>query len=139
MILLDTGGLFAFLDRSDRMHDAAARVVAEDDGPFILSPFVLAELDDFVLDRLGVAAELALLADVAEGRYELVAMTAADVAAARSVAATYHDLAIGLSDASIVVLADRYAVNRVLTLDERHLRALRMSDGRPFVLLPADA
>jgi len=50
----------------------------------------------------------------------------------------YRDLEIGLADASIVVLAGREQTDRVLTLDERHLRALRTLGGRPFVLLPAD-
>ena len=54
---------------------------------------------------------------------------------------TIHNLAgnIGLADASIVVLANRYDTDRVLTLDERHFRALRTLDGKPFTLLPADA
>jgi predicted nucleic acid-binding protein len=50
----------------------------------------------------------------------------------------YADLRIGVTDASIVVLADRYGTDRVLTLDVRHFRALSTLDGRPFTLLPAD-
>jgi predicted nucleic acid-binding protein len=37
-----------------------------------------------------------------------------------------------------VVLANRYGIRDVLTLDERHFRALRGPNGRPFRLLPAD-
>jgi predicted nucleic acid-binding protein len=44
----------------------------------------------------------------------------------------------GLADASIVVLADRYATLDLLTLDERHFRAVRGLGNRPFRLLPAD-
>ncbi len=47
-------------------------------------------------------------------------------------------LELGLADASIVVLAERYETNRVLTLDHRHFRALRTSRGTPFAVLPAD-
>jgi predicted nucleic acid-binding protein len=47
--------------------------------------------------------------------------------------------AVGLTDASLVVLAGRYATQDVLTLDERHFRALRDRKGRPFRVLPADA
>jgi hypothetical protein len=50
----------------------------------------------------------------------------------------YRDLELGLADASIVVLADRYDVSDVLTLDERHFRAVRRSDGRPFRVRPTD-
>jgi len=51
----------------------------------------------------------------------------------------YRDLRIGLTDASIAVLAERYGTNRVLTLDERHFRALKLAGGKPFVVLPEDA
>ena len=56
----------------------------------------------------------------------------------------FHELAslvhtIGLAEASIVVLAGRYGTERVLTLDERHFRALRTPAGERFTILPADA
>ena len=70
--------------------------------------------------------------------YRLEPFTQADVATARDVITRYADLEIGLADASIVVLAGRYDVRDVLTLDERHFRALRTLDRRRFRLLPAD-
>ncbi len=49
-------------------------------------------------------------------------------------------LGIGLADASVVVLAERYGTYDILTLDERHFRAMRPLTGRrSFRLLPADA
>jgi hypothetical protein len=53
----------------------------------------------------------------------------------------YAGLGIGLADASIVVLAGRHGADRVLTLDERHFRALRTPSSKPFTftILPADA
>lgn len=53
--------------------------------------------------------------------------------------AKYAALEIGLADASIVVLAGRYGVRDLLTLDERHFRAMRGPGSRPFRILPADA
>jgi predicted nucleic acid-binding protein len=50
----------------------------------------------------------------------------------------YGDFDISLADASLVVLADRYDAQDVLTLDERHFRVLRGRRGRPFRILPAD-
>ena len=50
----------------------------------------------------------------------------------------YANLAIGLADASIIALAQRHGTRDVLTLDERHFRALRTSDGKRFRVLPAD-
>ena len=139
MILLDTSGLFAALVANQRAHKAAKAALEQAGPPFVLSPFVLAELDYFFAREAGIAAELAFLAEVAAGAYELAPFLADDTAAAAAVIERYRDLGIGLADASIVVLAHRYDTDRVLTLDERHFRALRTRQGKPFALLPADA
>jgi predicted nucleic acid-binding protein len=47
-------------------------------------------------------------------------------------------MGIGLADASIAVLAERYGCREVLTLDHHHFRALRFSRRRSFRILPDD-
>lgn len=138
-MIVDTSGLLAALDSRSAKHADAQRALAKAEPPLVLSPFVLAELDYLVSARVGPRATRDLLEDVGRAAYELASIEADDVAEAASVIDRYHDLGIGLADASIVVLADRYGTNRVLTLDERHFRALRTLDGKPFTLLPADA
>ncbi len=138
MILLDTSGLLAALDGSQRHHAAAGASLGAADPPLLLSPFVLAELDYLLSTRVGVAAELALLDEVSRGAFTLVPFEAPDVRAAAQVIERYRDLGIGLADASLVVLAARHAITDVLTLDERHFRAMTRPDGVPFHLLPAD-
>jgi len=61
-----------------------------------------------------------------------------DVARAKEVVEQYADLEIGLADASIVVLAQRHAVTEVLTLDQRHFRAMRIERRKRFKVLPFD-
>ena len=139
MIVLDTSGLLAAIDGSQRHHEAARRALEEAPPPWILSPFVLAELDYLLATRVGQAAERALLAEVGRGVYRLEAFEATEIAAAERLIGRHADLEIGLADASIVVLANRYGVRDLLTLDERHFRVLRGLGGRPFRLLPADA
>jgi predicted nucleic acid-binding protein len=70
---------------------------------------------------------------------ELASFNRDDVAAARELIERDGDLGIGMADASIVVLAGKLDCRRILTLDERHFRALRTPSGKPFTLLPADA
>ncbi len=105
----------------------------------VLSPFVLAELDYLILRNAGVKAELDLLRDVADGVFTLAEFGQRDVAQAAAVAERYQDLCVGLADASIVVLAARYQTTRVLTLDERHFRAMRPLHAGAFTILPADS
>ncbi|HEX4937010.1 MAG TPA: PIN domain-containing protein [Gemmatimonadaceae bacterium] len=139
MILLDTSGLLSAIDVSQRHHRAARHALESAAPPWILSPFVLAELDYLLATRVNQAAERALLDEVGRGVYRLESLDAGDIQAAERVIARYRELDIGLADASIVVLAHRYGVRDVLTLDERHFRALRAAGGRPFRLHPADA
>ena len=139
MILLDTSGLLAAIDASQRQHDAARRALESAAPPWCVSQFVLAELDYLLATRVSQEAERALLAEVGRGVYRLEAFEAHDIEAAERVIVRYRDLEIGLADASLVVLANRYGVRDLLTLDERHFRTLRAAGGRPFRLLPADS
>jgi len=138
VIVLDTSGLLAAIDSSQRFHDAAREVLREVTAPLILSPFVLAELDYLLATRVGNVAELALLEEVSREPYRLAQFSGRDVAEARQVMVQYADLRISLADASNVVLANRHDTLDVLTLDERHFRVLSGPGGRPFRLLPAD-
>ena len=138
MILLDTSGLFAAINPDQPEHEAARVALAAEAAPLVLSPFVLAELDYLIVTRGTVEAELAFLGEVAAGAYEIAAFDSDDVRAAAALITQYYDLGIGIADASLVVLAARYGTDRVLTLDERHFRALRSPRGQPFTLVPAD-
>ena len=138
MILVDTSGLLAALFSDQRRHRECARVLVEEEGPFVLSPFVLAELDYLVSSLAGIDIELSLLSEVADGAYELASFDSGDVDEARGVIEHYADLSIGLADASIIVLSNRYETREILTLDERHFRTLVGFGGSPFRILPAD-
>ena len=139
MILLDTSGLLAALFSDQNRHEECARALREASPPRIVSPFVLAELDYLIAKYAGVPAEVALLEEIERGAYELAVFDEFNVAKAREIIERYSDLNIGLADASIAVLAERYDTRDVLTLDERHFRAIRPSPRRRFRILPADA
>ena len=139
MIVLDTSGLLAWIDSSQRLHGAVAAAMNDVAPPYLLSPFVLAELDYLVATRVGRNEEHALLEEIEGGAYDVVTFTNEDVGRARRVITRFQDLQIGLADASIVVIAERYRTHDILTLDERHFRTLTGTDRRPFRLLPADA
>jgi predicted nucleic acid-binding protein len=138
LIILDTSGLLAAIDRSQNEHAAAAAALREASPPLLLSPFVLAELDYLLLTRVSSQAEVALLEEVAGGAYQLEAFDHQDVDAAVQYVRKYEDLGLGLADASLIVLADRHGATDVLTLDERHFRAARPKGKQQFRILPAD-
>jgi predicted nucleic acid-binding protein len=138
VIVLDTSGLLAALDADQRHHERARQALDADPGPFLLSPFVLAELDYLLLERVGIQAEQALLDEVAAGVYDLVPFGVEEVAEAADLIGRHGELRIGLADASVAVIAAAAKTTRLLSLDERHFRPMRPLWGDAFTLLPAD-
>jgi predicted nucleic acid-binding protein len=138
VILPDTSGVLAWIDGSQRLHEETAEAMSGQEGPFLLSPFVLAELDYLLATRVGMEQQHRLLLEVTRGAFELAVFPATDLERALELMRTFSDLAVGLADASICVLAERVNCRTVLTLDERHFRVLPGPRGAPFRLLPAD-
>ncbi|MDE0162451.1 MAG: PIN domain-containing protein [Acidimicrobiaceae bacterium] len=136
MIIADTSGLIAFFSESGPQHEAVASWVEANDPVLVVSPYVVAEVDYLVATRKGVDAELAVLAELSGGAYELADMDPEALAAARRVVARYRDLGVGVADASLAVLAERYRTRTVLTLDRKHFSVMRPLDGGTFKIVP---
>jgi predicted nucleic acid-binding protein len=139
VIVVGTSGLLAALDASENHHRAAVDALRGAGEPRLLSPFVLAELDHLLSTRVSSRVARAFLREVADGAYQLEPFTADDLARAIELLDRYDDLGLGLTDGSLIVLAERHGADDLLTLDEGHFRAVRGPRGRPFRLLPADA
>lgn len=135
-MIVDTSALLAFFDTDEPDHDAVSAVINETSEPLVVSPYVVAEVDYLVATRLGVKAETAVLRELAGGAWTLATIDVADLTKIASVIERYDDQAIGVADASNVVLADRYRTSTVATLDRRHFDVLRPLNGGRFVVLP---
>jgi hypothetical protein len=136
VLVCDTSGLIAYFDASDAHHRAVSAAVEADSGPFIVSPYVLAELDYLLATRRGVNEQLAVIRELTGGAWTLACCEVDEVREAGDVLARYRDQNIGIADASIVVLAGRFKTDRILTLDHRHFRVIRTVTGNSFALLP---
>lgn len=139
MIVLDTSFVLALLNEDDAEHRRAARWYAGETGSFATTPLVLAELDHLLRSRGSPGAVGAFLAEVRAGSLGVEWWSGLDRQAA-DLAERYADLDIGLTDASLIVLAAGLETTRIASFDERHFRAVPPSKGaEAFTLLPADA
>lgn len=138
-LIVDAGALYAQADADEPEHEAISAALLAERGELVTLQLVVAEADYLILRRLGIDAELAFLEDLAEGTYIADALAPAELAIARDIAARYRDLELGLADASLVVLANRWGTRRILTLDERAFRTVTPLQGGAFTVLPADA
>lgn len=137
MILVDTSGLLALHEESNPYRERALNILAVPQVR-ILSPFILAELHYLISKYAGAQAALTFLKDIERGVYALETFNRGDIARARAIIEQYADFGPGLADASVVVLAERHNCHDLLTMDQRHFRAMTTSDGIPFRLLLLD-
>ena len=138
-LIVDAGALYAQADADEPRHAAVAAVLQAEREALVTSELAVAEADYLILERLGVGVELAFIDDLAEGTFVVECLTRDEIRAARALVERYHDLRIGLADASLAVLADRYGSTRLLTFDERAFRAMAPISGGTFTILPADS
>jgi uncharacterized protein len=138
VILLDTSGILAALFEDQRHHEECAKVLREAEGPLIISPFVLAETDYLIQKYAGIDAEIMFLQEIHRGAYKLAEYPQYLMDDTWRMIMRYRDLNIGLTDASLIMLADHYNCRDVLTLDLRHFRAIRPVTKKSFRILPAD-
>lgn len=139
-LIIDTSGYLVGTAAKHPLSAAVREILGLVTEPPVLSPLVLAEIDYIVLDKVGVAQELAVIDDLTSGAYEIADLDIDDVRAARELAARHRDLKIGITDAVNAVLADRYDTNEILTTDQRHFRVVTPLSRKfdAFRLLPAD-
>jgi hypothetical protein len=137
-LLLDAGALYAQADRADPHHGAVVEILRAEREPLVTSAVAVAEADYLILTRLGIDVELAFLEDLAEGTFLVECLSRPELAMALALARRHRDLAIGLADASLVVLAQRFRTRRLVTFDERAFRSIAPLQGGTFTLLPAD-
>ena len=137
-LLVDAGALYAQANTAEAHHEEVARILVTERESLVTTELVVAEADYLILDRLGVDVELAFIDDLAAGTFVVECLSRDELQAARTVVERYGDLRLGLADASLVVLAQRYASTRILTFDERAFRVVTPLQGGTFTILPAD-
>ncbi len=137
-LIVDGGALYAQADADEPQHAPIASVLLAERDTLVTSQIVVAEADYLILSRLGIDVELSFLDDLADGTYVVDALTPSELTIARDIVARYHDLELGLADASLVVLAGRWRTRRILTLDERAFRVVAPLQGGSFEVLPAE-
>lgn len=138
-LIVDAAPLVALADRADQLHGRVKAVLTSEPGPLVIPAPVTAEVDYLLGARHGDVARRSFLADLAAGRFTVGCLERDDHASVAELDLRYSDLGLGLADCSLVVLAHRHQTDRILSFDERHLRAVAPIGGGAFTLLPADA
>jgi hypothetical protein len=133
-VLADTSGLIALLDRDDRHYQAAIDVARAN--TLTVPSTVLPEVDYLVSKYLGEAVAQAFIQDLADGYFNYLTVELEDIRSALDVMTRYKGVPLGLVDASLVALAERYHLPSILTLDRRHFSLIKPRGLEYLELLP---
>jgi hypothetical protein len=137
-LILDTGPLYAALDRSDADHATCRRLIEEAEEPLLIPAPVLVEVDYWIHARLHPGVLVALMDDVIAGAYQVEDLRAEDYTRIRELCDRYGDSDVGFVDAGVLAMVERLNEPKLATLDHRHFGLLRPRHVDALRLLPQE-
>jgi len=135
-IIVDTGPIYAMADRDDDWHHRTVRFLESNRDDLIIPASVLPEAAYLLLNHLGPAAERQLIQSVLKGEFAVEELTHPDYQRALELLRRYESARLGLVDATVMAVAERLNVQRVMTTDRRHFSIMRPRHCKQFELLP---
>ena len=137
-LILDTGPLYASLDRSDADRTACRRLIEEADEALVIPAPVMVEVDYWVHVRLHPGVMVALLDDIVAGAYQVEELQSEDYRRIRELCNRYADADVGFVDAAVLAVVERLNEPKLATLDHRHFSVLRPRHMDALRLLPEE-
>jgi predicted nucleic acid-binding protein len=114
-VLLDTGFIVAVLDRSEARHEQCAGIVVDLESSLVTCEAVIAESCYLLRDVHGAAE--AVLANVAQGVFELSFRLSRSARAVQALMRRYANVPMDFADACLVQMADELGTGEIVTLD----------------------
>lgn len=133
-MIVDTGVIYAAIDRADDWHAAAAELLSTAPSPLRVPSLVVTEVCYLLETRLGAVAEADFLAALSRHDFDSIPLPSTDYARTAELVRKYADLPLGAVDASVIAIAERLGDSDVATTDRRHFHAVR--EARVFTLYP---
>ena len=135
-LILDTGPLYATLDRDDAAYRRCRRLVEQAAEPLVIPAPVLVEVDYWIHQRLHPGVLVALLDDIDAGAYRVEDLGLEDYRRVRELCDQYADADVGFVDAAVLAITERLREPKLATLDRRHFGLLRPRHVSALHLVP---
>jgi predicted nucleic acid-binding protein len=135
-LILDTGPLYATLDRDDAAYRRCRRLVEQAAEPLVIPAPVLVEVDYWIHQRLHPGVLVALLDDIDAGAYRVEDLRLEDYRRVRELCDQYADADVGFVDAAVLAITERLREPKLATLDRRHFGLLRPRHVSALHLVP---
>ena len=123
-VLLDTGMVYAYYDRSDAWHARARTLMQGEQRGLILPAPIVPEVDHLLANRLGHKSRLMFYEGLTGGYYLVVDLPRGAYPRVAELNRRFEELELGFVDAAIVALAETLGLRRIATTDRRHFEPL---------------
>ena len=123
--ILDTSFLVATVNRKDRNHSRVLEVSRNFKEPLILPIAVLPEVSYLITSRLGHHVMRQFLVELTKSNVVLESITHSDLERVTEILSQYADSQLDFVDGTIVAIAERTNVTKILTLDRRDFSIIR--------------
>ncbi|HEY9705167.1 MAG TPA: PIN domain-containing protein [Allocoleopsis sp.] len=131
----DTGFVVALANKSDQKHTEVTKIYQQVK-QILLPQSVLAEVAYLIGREAGISTVITFLKGFKYSRFELVALTEDDLLKTAEILEQYKDSRIDFVDATVMVIAARFQIETILTLDQRDFRLFRPKHCNSFIILP---
>ena len=135
-LILDTGPLYASLDRHDPHYAASRALLEAAREPLVIPSPVLVEVDHLLERRAPTYVMPRLLRDIARGAFRVEELLPEDYARAAEICEQYADARVGFVDAAVLSVVERLGEPKLATLDHRHFGLLRPRHIDALELVP---
>ena len=135
-LVIDTGVLYAALDRDDRAHRRCRSLLEATSERLVLPSPILPEVDYWVAKHLGPGAMVALLRDIEARAFHVEDLVREDYRRVSEILDRYDDQDVGFVDAAVLAVTERLGERKLATLDHRHFSVLRPAYVDALDLLP---
>jgi predicted nucleic acid-binding protein len=123
-------------DRDDDWHYRTVRFLQLSRDEIIVPVSVLPEAAYLLAAHLGAKAEQRLVQSIVTGEMEVEELTIPDLRRSLELMRRYEDAQIGFVDATVIAIAERLKLKRILTTDRRDFSLMRPRHCKQFKLLP---
>lgn len=135
-VMVDTSFIVSLLNPGEVSHPACLRVARELRTALIVPVTVLPEVSYLIESRLGHGVMRRAMAEFLRPTWTLESPGRDDLERAVALLEQYGDARLDFVDATLIAIAERLRIGRVLTLDQRHFRMVYPLHCPAFELLP---
>ena len=122
--IIDTSAIIGLIDKGCQQHDKISGVVKKNDINLIVPSPVIPEACYMLNKKFGPVIEIKFLEEIISVNLQIEIIKFPDILRTAEILKKYKSLNIGYVDGSIVAIAERLKINRILTLDNKHFGSI---------------